>query len=186
MKTQPTAPQNVENQDGQPLDLGKAVGRIAAMMNQDGRMSTGEMAELRRISADEPFTPALWRTLLALDLNAHPQWMKPATRERRWAVLLMTMTLAPQLHQFEISLGRALADAGWSELRFVQLMRARDTQLAQHLRRVAQYLAGKNQQANWTDIALLLFYQSGEAAENIRLKIARNYYHALYKAEKSN
>jgi CRISPR system Cascade subunit CasB len=51
------------------------------------------------------------------------------------------------------------------------------------LRRVAQYLASKQQAANWDDVRRLLFYQSGETAEDIRLDIARPYYRTLYAQE---
>lgn len=172
-----------ENQSGS-VDFGKAVGTIAAMMT-NGNLSTGEMAELRRISPDQPFTPALWRVLLSLDLDKSPDWYSQETWERRWATLLMGMAHCAGLHDYNISLGQALAEAGWSELRFVKLMRARDETLEKHLRRVAQFLSSKNQQANWTDVARLLFYQSGKTGEDIRLSISRNYYRTLYKKEQS-
>jgi|GEM_PF-440545 CRISPR system Cascade subunit CasB len=166
------------------IDFGKAVGKIASMMQGDG-LSTGDMAELRRISPDRPFTPALWRLLLTLELDESPEWLSQKTRERRWATLLMGMAHCAGLHDYHTSFGKALAEAGWSELRFVQLMRAKGQTLEKHLRRVAQFLSGKNQQANWVDVLWLLFSQSGEKGENIRLSISRSYYSALYAAEQA-
>lgn len=165
------------------LNLGKAVGKIAGLLKQEGALSTGDIADLRRISPDQPFTPALWRILQMLEIHESPKWISQKQWERRWATLMMGMAHCAGLHEYEVPLGRALAEAGWSELRFVQLMRADDETLETTLRRVAQYLASKNQPANWTDVARLLFYQSGDAGEDIRLSISRSYYTMLYKKE---
>lgn len=168
--------------DSNNINYGKAVGKIAGMMDQKGNLSSGDLAELRRISPDEPFTPALWRLLLMLDLD-ESRWHKQEVWERRWATLFMGMAHCVGLHSYQTSFGQALAEAGWSELRFVQLMRARDETLEKHLRRVSQFLASKHQVANWTDVAWLLFAQSGEIAEEARLNISRSYYTTLYAQE---
>lgn len=172
--------------NNQELDFGKTVGKIASMMRQEGGLSKGDLAELRRISPDEPFTPALWRTLISLNLDESPNWILQAQWERRWATLFMAMAHCTGLHSYDIPFGQALAKAGWSELRFVQLMRADGQTLEKHLRRVAEFLSSKNQEANWTDAAWLLFHQSGGTAEKVRLNISRSYYSALYAAERNN
>lgn len=167
------------------FNLGKAVGSIASRMQPgDSRLSSGDIAELRRISPEAPFTPALWRVLLSLDLADSPGWIRQETWERRWATLMMGMAYCAGLHEFEVPLGRALLNAGWSELRFVRLLRSQGEALEIEVRRVAQFLASKAQPTNWTDVANLLFYQSGESGENIRLGISRSYYTAQYAAEK--
>lgn len=97
--------------------------------------------------------------------------------------LLMVMAHNIGLHNYGIPFGQALANAGWSELRFVQLMKSNGETLEKHLRRTAQFLAGKNQEADWSDAARLLFTQSGEAGEKIRLSISHSYYSALYAQE---
>jgi len=168
------------------IEYGKIVGRVAALMQQNGALSTGEMADLRRIYPDQPFTPALWRLLLMLDLDDSPGWIRQEQWERRWATLFMGMAHCAGLHSYDTSLGEALAEAGWSELRFVQLMRAKDETLETHLRRVSQFLANKNQEANWTDVARLLFSQTGETGEKARLSISRNYYSKIYKNEQKS
>jgi len=164
-------------------DYGSIVGKIAGMMRQEGSLSKGDIAELRRVSPNEPFTPALWRVLMILDLDESPPYINQEIWERRWATLMMGMAYCADLHNYKVSLGRALAEAGWSELRFVQLMRANGEILEAYLRRVAQFLSSKNQEANWTDLAWLLFAQSGGTAEKVRLNISRNYYSAIYQKE---
>ena len=168
------------------IEYGKIVGKVAVMMQQDGGLSTGDMADLRRISPDQPFTPALWRLLLMHDLDHSPDWIRQEKWERRWATLFMGMAHCAGLHSYDTSLGDALAEAGWSELRFVQLMRAKDETLETHLRRLSQFLASKNQEANWTDVARLLFFQSGETGEKVRLSISRDYYTKIYKQEQES
>lgn len=182
---------NAENSDKTSattnrIEYGKIVGKVAAMMHQEGALSTGEMADLRRISPDQPFTPALWRILMMMGLDNSPDWIQQEKWERRWATLFMGMAHCTGLHSFDTSLGEALAEAGWSELRFVQLMRSKDETLETHLRRVAQFLASKNQEANWTDIARMMFFQSGDAGEKVRLSISRDYYSKLYKKEQNS
>lgn len=168
------------------IEYGKIVGKVANMMQKEGALSTGEMADLRRISPDQPFTSSLWRILMMLDLDHSPGWIRQELWERRWATIFMGMAHCTGLHSYDTSFGEALAEAGWSELRFVQLMRAKDETLETHLRRVAQFLASKNQEANWTDVARLLFFQSGNAGEKVRLSISRDYYSKLYKKEQNS
>ena len=180
-----TEPNEVKSEPTDRIEYGKIVGKVAAMMQQEGALSTGELADLRRISPAQPFTPALWRLLMMLNLDQSPAWIRQEQWERRWATIFMGMAHCAGLHSYDASLGEALAEAGWSELRFVQLMRAKDETLETHLRRVAQFLASKNQEANWTDVARLMFFQSGDASEKVRLSISRDYYSTLYKKEQN-
>lgn len=158
----------------------QAVGRAAGMLHpEDGSLSNGDRAALRRIELDQPVTPTLWKVLFALDQDESPDGISETKWEQRWATLLMGMTHCAGLHDYDVPLGQALAEAGWAETRFVRLMEADET-LPVLLRRMAQYLASKQQAANWDDVRRLLFYQSGDTAEDIRLHIARPYYRTLY------
>lgn len=161
----------------------KVTGKIAGYMETEGILSNGELAQLRRISPEQPFTPALWRLLMMLELQQAPEWMSQHQWERRWALILMAMAHCRGLQNFEISFGEALAKAGWSELRFVKLMKSKDQLLETQIRQVSRFLAGKNQPANWAEAAELILYQSGEAAEKIRVNISRKYYTTLHKIE---
>ncbi len=170
------------------LTLRQSVNKAAGLLASEA-LSNGDRAALRRISPDKPFTPALWKVLYRLKRAGAPVGIGSETREHRWATLLMGMAfcISPHsnLHDYHVPLGRALAEAGWSELRFVQLLRAEGKALDVHVRRVAQYLASKSQKANWAHVADLLFNQSNEWAEKTRLSISRSYYGALYAKEQS-
>lgn len=166
-------------------DYASAVGKIAFSVRPDAHvLSSGELAELRRISADDPYAPVLWRLLLDLGLDASPAWINQDLWERRWATIMMGMAIASDLHDYSTPLGRALAESGWSQIRFVRLLRADGETLEKAVRQVATYLSSKSQKANWTDVAKLLFHQTGDTAKDIRLKIARTYYGTLYASQK--
>ena len=167
--------------DDESISSAQAVGRAAGMLHpEEGSLPNGDRAALRRIDLDTPVTPTLWKVLFALDQGDAPDWISEPKWEQRWATLLMGMAHCAGLHDYDVPLGQALAEAGWAETRFVRLMEADDETLPVLLRRMAQYLASKQQPANWDDVRKLLFYQSGDTAEDIRLSIARPYYRTLH------
>lgn len=157
------------------------VGKIAYAMEH--YLSTGDLAQLRRVSPREPYTPALWKMLLTYVPESWTKGPKQDEKELRWSALLMGMAMTTELHDPNTPLGRALVEAGWSELRFVRLMQARGDDLIKDVRRLASFLASKSQPADWSDVAQVLFNQEGEWAERHRRRIARNYYHSLYLQE---
>ncbi|AWV88250.1 type I-E CRISPR-associated protein Cse2/CasB [Bradymonas sediminis] len=183
----PEALEISETPDGEKT-LRSVLGAIAAAFErnaqgQRGGLSNGDMAELRRISPDKPYTPALWRILLDFVPDGWVAGPDRDQKERQWATLLMAMAICAGQHDPYKRLGSALAEAGWSELRFVRLLRARDARLEAEVRRLSQYLSSKGTPANFGDLAQLLFHQDGELAENRRRQIARSYYRALHSLE---
>lgn len=181
-----TTPGTVQTPPDAPRTLASTLGAIAVAMESAGKkgaLSTGDMAELRRISPDAPYTPALWRILLSYVPEEDLTGPARDQKERQWATLLMAMATCAGQHDLHAWFGAALAHAGWSELRFVRLLRARDAQLDLEVRRLAQFLASKGEKANFVDLARLIFWQHGDPAEKIRRDIARSYYRALYQLE---
>ncbi len=165
---------------------GRAVGQIAGLLSGEGFLSTGEIATLRRVDPECPVTPALWRVLGQTRQLDAPTWIAQADWERRWGLLILGMAHVPGLHRYEVSLGDALARAGWSEMRFVRLMEADADALPVLIRRMAQYLASKEQPANWDDVRQLLFSVDRDYGEDVRLRIARSYYRTLYAQEQDD
>jgi CRISPR system Cascade subunit CasB len=85
------------------------------------------------------------------------------------------------LHAAGRSLGTALADAGFSELRFVRLLRATDDTLLRLAIEAARFLAAKAQPSNQVDLALLVLsdgWTDASARERVRRQLARGYYDA--------
>lgn len=169
----------VDRAEAAETTVGSVVGKVAYAI--ENTLSAGDLAELRRISPEKPFTPALWKLLLAYVPDAWTAGGDRDEKERRWAALFMGTAITAGLHDPRTPLGQALAEAGWSELRFVRLMRDRGSSLVERVRRMAQYLASKSQQGNWADVAQLLLNQQGDWAERHRRSISRCYYRALYR-----
>ncbi len=157
------------------------VGSIAHAIAE--QLPPGDVADLRRLTPDQPYAPALWKLLLGCVPDSWTAGPDRDEKERRWAALFAGMAVAAGGHDPRVPLGQALAQAGWSELRFVRLLRDRADGLAQRIRRVAAYLNSKSAPANWADAADLLLEQDGEWAEKHRRRIARDYYRALYRIE---
>jgi CRISPR system Cascade subunit CasB len=174
-------PPVVENSRAADATLRSVVGKVALAIRK--HLGTGEVAELRRISPQDPYTPALWKLLLTYVPEHWTAGPDRDKKERRWAGLFMGMALAAGLHDPGIPFGRALAEADWSELRFVRLMRDRDAGLMERVRRVARYLSAKSRAADWTAVAELLLYQDGERADSVRQHIARTYYRQRFRQE---
>ena len=189
-----TAARNADASDSaERPNLASAVGSVARMLDPDTKDSkkklpSGDRAALRRINTDAPVTPALWKVLHHLGIpDPDPQYdTSEARHERNWGLLLMGMAHCAGLHDYDVPLGKALALAGWSELRFTRLMEADNETLPALMRRMAQYLASKQQPANWADVAYLLFTRDSEKMEATRLDIARAYYSTLYQQEQDD
>lgn len=186
--------ESTEKDGGQPMSRAarrrSLVGKLAEKMKLGSQtagragFSTGELAELRRIDPEQPYTPALWRTLVGYEIDqgwGDGEWREAL--EERWAALLMGMAHTVGLHDYSTPLGAALAEAGWSETRFVRLMDSRGTRLIEEIRRVAQYLSSKSQPADWAQVADLVLDQDADWAERQRRDIARDYYRRLNKLE---
>lgn len=139
------------------------------------RLPRGEQASLRRGSHG---SAALWRIMHDIgEINGDAEL---------WRSFLVALVHS-EGHDPQTSFGKALAKAGWSEVRLVRLLEADCDTLKVMLRRCAQYLKSKRQAANWNHARQLLFYdRNGEDyAEDIRLRISRDYYRTLYEDEKN-
>lgn len=162
------------------------IGKIAFLIHPgQNALSSADMAQLRRLSAQKPYSSALWKILLHCDVPE--KWAggaNQAKKEKQWATLLAAMAQNPTSHDPKTSFGKALADAGWSELRLVRLLESRDEQLDAIFRQMAAYLSSKGKTLDWSQAGQLIFWQDGEVAENIRQDIARDYYRAVYAASK--
>ncbi len=154
-----------------------AINRIAAAMS--GPLSAGDLAELRRLEPDDPSAPAFWKVMAA--------YIRPAVRlpdgedaleraEQRWAAILNAMAVLENLHHPGRRLGEALATAGYSELRFARLLRARDSGVLYAVRRTAMFLRSKGEPVDCSDLADLILSDGRAFGERVRRRIARSYY----------
>lgn len=157
--------------------LPRVIRQIAALI--DHELSTGDVAELRRLSPRDLTAPAFWR-LAATHLipneflAAHPS--RSEEQEHAWAAILSGMAQMKGLHRADRSPGHALRDASFSELRLTRLLRSRDGALLDNLRGAARYLASKGEAVDWTGLAALPLYPEGPFSERLRRRIARDFY----------
>jgi hypothetical protein len=148
---------------------------------EDGVLSTGDLAELRRM---EPETgnlpPAFWRLLTMKALVRAEE-----SEERAIAVLIRAMAQPGVLGADPQPVGRALAESQYAEQRFVRLLRARDLpKVAQEARLAAQWCAGKGHHLRFAGARqgdrfgrfIIDAAQGRDAADHHAHAIARDYF----------
>lgn len=157
--------------------LASIVGRIAYSISL--KLSPGDVAELRRLTPSDPFSPAFFKLMVS---EIQPDWRNLSQDhardeyDKRWAVFLQAAAVMKNLHSMNTSLGHALASAGYSELRLIRLLRARENVLFKEVRTAAHYLAAKANVCNLVDIASLLMVLNEGTAESVRKRIACDFY----------
>ncbi len=159
------------------LNLQSVVNAIARDI--ESVLSPGDIAELRRMKPGEFGGPAFWKLAAA---HLEPAGLLPTAGEQaeaaaeRWAAILAGMAMTRGFHHPGARLGRALADAGLSEGRFLALLRSHDRQLLDAVRLTAHYLATKAVPVDWADYAWLVISDGTAGEEAVRRRIARDYY----------
>lgn len=148
----------------------------------DHHLSTGDVAEIRKLDPDDPSSPAFWKLVFAYLEPAGELRAEGPLRdllEKRWAAVLSGMAITQGLHIPGRRVGQALAKVGFSELRFSRLLRAEGDLLLDLVRTTARFLASKNVAFDFKDLADLVFSDGAAHAETVRRNIARDYYRQL-------
>src|SRR5262249_42281420 len=115
----------------------------------------------------------------------------PASPEqlKRWALVLHGMALmsgpGTSPHDPSTRPGGAFANAGLSEQRFTRLLVARGPAFRDQIPRIARFVAGQGHRFDWEPLARLILYEgrNEEAAEDIRLRLAAQFYAVRARAE---
>ncbi|MCM5552387.1 type I-E CRISPR-associated protein Cse2/CasB [Pleomorphomonas sp. NRK KF1] len=154
--------------------------RLAAVIAGEA-LGPGAKASLRR---NDPATvlgqPAFHQALAKQDINIREE------EALAWAAIVQAIALTSG-NGFQSRSGKALAEAGLSEVRFSKLMAASGDMLIDQIGILARHLAAKQVPVDWTDLAnLLLADHRGEVDEVVRLRfrIAQGYYRELNRAER--
>jgi CRISPR system Cascade subunit CasB len=174
--------------DATPIGDARDPGTVARAINElawalANELPAGEVAELRRAKPADPACGAFYKIVaLHLDPLLPVAGAARDEAERRWGAILSGMALMQDLHRPGRRLGHALAAAGFSELRFVRLLRAHDDALGDAVRLTARFLAAKGEPVDWVDLAWLVLSDGSEAAEGVRRHAARDFYGALAEA----
>jgi len=170
---------NAANSPADDRRVSTTVARLAALMKPGGLLSTGEVAELRRMDPARP-APGFFKLEGAvLDADLPAEAGRREERETRWAAVVAGLAILGELHRPERRLGTALAEAGFTPVRFARLIRADDDSLPDQLLTLARFMAAKGVQADWTHAAWLLTSVDAGSLESVRRHLARDYYGAL-------
>ena len=170
--------------NGDPIRLGQLLGRLSHQLHA-GRIGAGSLAELRRMTrSDRP--PAFWRLYLQIVPEV---WREPGGRpdvrvDDAWAAVIRGMAeMAPDALDFGRPFGTELSRAGYSESRFVRLLRAENADLAREFRVAAGWLGSKGAKANLTPVAELLLGRPYVGLDVRPEYAARKLAHDFFRAE---
>lgn len=165
--------------------LGSVIQSLSSNLDPE-RIGSGTLAELRRISGDS-LPPAFWLLYLRVvprELRERDGKASPSL-DIAWAALIRAMVgMGARPHSFNHPFGRALADSGYSEARFVRLLRAERESLAREVRVAGEWLGRAGiVKVNWREPATLLLRGSEIkiSPKYARLQIARDYFRAVAK-----
>ena len=183
MTTEQTTPVPEDTSSPDPsraASLGSVVGRLAHALQAE--LPPGVVADLRRLSPGDPASPAFFK--IAAGYLEPAGWLsgdgpRRDQSERRWGALLCGMAHTVGLHQPGARLGRALAEAGYSELRLVRLLQSRGAGLLDTVRLTARFLAAKGQAVDWSELARLVLSDGQQHAESVRRGVSRDYFRNL-------
>lgn len=159
--------------------VGARVAEISGYLRHGGgALTAGDLATLRRMDPRRLETAFI---KLATRLQLHGD----EEQETRWAAIVVGLAILGELHQPGVALGRALAEAGYSELRFSRLLRADAERLVDELPALARFLAAKNVRADWLSAAWLILSADRSNEERTRRGIARDYFNAVAAKERA-
>ena len=184
-------------QSTRPRSWGETAVQLANDLAAEG-FPRGDLAQLRRMDPDAPDAAAFWRLTARHELPGNP------TVERKWALVLngialMTRTAGPDpasrsAHDRNMPLGRALFQGGerdratafYSESRLNRLLTARGLMVRTLLARLFRMMAAAGQSLDWYQMTQLILNDGHdeERADDVRRRIARDYYWAESRANR--
>jgi CRISPR system Cascade subunit CasB len=144
---------------------------LAALRHTIEAADPGTLAALRRAKPADPPAAFYRITVDLLDDDLPEAGPHRKAQEDRWVVVVAAMASAVGF-MAKVPLGKALADAGVTEMRVTRLLEARDSQLADLVRNVVHQLVQKAQAFDPSDLANLVLSDSDEP----RRSIARSFY----------
>ena len=183
-----------EPQPFSPYDP-RLAGPIANHMARHGAMTTGDVAELRRMNPERPTAAPFWKLMIEHRVT-DPDGLshdRPEL-ERTWARIVRRIAMDTRVgeehtegpHLGNRRLGEALAEAGYSEGRLKALLNAQGETILREVEHAAQFLSGKQEKFNWNQTAALMMteHRDSEQQDRDRIGIAREYYRALNNRER--
>ena len=157
----------------------------------------GDMAEVRRMDTGHPTSPIYWDTMLRYGITSTESADNDdAGLEECWAHIMKMIAHGTKVGQEEttgphngsVPLGRALATAGYHELRLSTLLNADTGQIHRLLAQATAFLDQKGMTYNVEDMArLALTARRSESQRSAdRNYIARHYHRASYRMHRED
>lgn len=170
----------------QSKTLYSIINKISHAIN-DGRISRGDLAELRRVNSRDYNRPVFWKLITNYIFDAEPEYYPSIDMLRKWAAILSGMArMSPYHHDPNIKLGVSLARNDFSETRLLRLLRSSGPTFFDNIQRMCLFLAQKGQRINWIETASLILTRDAEKKEKIRERIAMDYYGKQEQEEHDN
>jgi hypothetical protein len=167
------------------ISLRALVGQIAIEL--ESTFSTGDIAELRRLSLDNSAPPIFWRIVIShLDSSLPSHGNLRSEMLRRWTTILRSMAELTGLHDAHTPLGRAMAETGVAEMRVLKLLRASGDLLLDAVRAVAHQLGTNAVVTDQSDLARLVLSDGRSDEQSVRQQIAYDYYAQLRRIERES
>ena len=165
MKTEPAPEETLEQKTG----------KIAGIISSE-RFPTGERAALRRMVPGYPLPLSFYRFAFS---------HLPAGWERNsedWTTLVAGIALmSPHAFNPGVGFGRALAEAGYSELRLERLLSAENVVRRTLFLRAVRFLSVHAKPFNWGEGARFLLTRSEDRQDTVNFRIARDFYSIIDK-----
>ena len=168
-----------ESSARRPLD--QVIRNVASALKEEGPLSSGDRASLRRQTPTDYGSPGFWKVMVGIvdspTIHSSGDWRPDdSERERRWGAILQAMAIHNDAFLPTTRFGQTLALAKVTEARLHKLLRAKGNRLIDEVRTVARFLKAKNEPVNWIELAVLVLNQQNAQAECLRRKVARDYY----------
>jgi hypothetical protein len=160
--------------------LNATIGKIHSYLVALGHRDRGAIAKLRRMDPERPVGSEVFDMEAAyIDRSGLPEVSHFAREnDRRWTTVVKWSAYAAGLHG-SYSTGRALAEANLSHQRFERLLTADDSSTADAtIENVVHFLKNKRQRFSMTDLAMLYLYPMTGEANDVRRRMAKEYYPA--------
>ena len=154
--------------------------RDMARQIRDPRLSTGARASLRRGAPHDVARQAAFFRILSEQSLQYDQ----VDELIAWATVAQCMAITGiPLAAGAESDGTVLARAGLTESRFARLLASHGEGMRDQMLLIARYLHSKDASVAWNEMGELILTddRSDERANDIRLRLARDYYRALLK-----
>lgn len=168
----------------------RLAGGIANHMAKHRAMTTGDIAEMRRMDPRSPTAAQFWKLMMQHGIT-DPDGEEPdhPALERSWARIVACIARDTRVgddhtegpHLGSRRLGEALAHAGYSENRLKALLNAQGDTLLRAMEHAAHFMSSKQEKFNWNQGAALMMtrHRNEEQQDGDRVRIAREYYRAV-------